>query len=153
MFSTIKFALSTFYCDCIAQEEQRLWTIPLSAPDAPPLKDADFIFIVVSPSLRCSAILLIQDTFDHDKEQKSAILGRRLLFFLNFSSGFLLFLSRFSLEFSSGKEKTHKHKQICGIVPGLGGCQKFVYVFFSGHSLGGEKTHKQNSPQNPGTIP
>ena len=47
---------------------------------------------------------------------------------------------------NSGKEKTHKHKQICGIVPGLGGCQKFVYVFFSGHSLGGEKTHKQNSP-------
>ena len=36
---------------------------------------------------------------------------------------------------NSGKEKTHKHKQICGIVPGLGGCQKFVYVFFAGHSL------------------
>ena len=54
-----------------------------------------------------------------------------------------------------GKKKTHKHKQICGIVPGLGGCQKCVYVFFffSGHSLWGDKTHKQNSPQNPGTIP
>ena len=36
---------------------------------------------------------------------------------------------------------------------GLGGCQKFVYVFFCGHSLWGRKTHKQNSPKNPGTIP
>ena len=39
----------------------------------------------------------------------------------------------------SGKEKAHKHKQICGIVPGLGGCQKFVYVFFFGSFLMGEK--------------
>ena len=39
----------------------------------------------------------------------------------------------------SGKEKTHKHKQICGIVRGLGGRQNFVYVFFSGHSLWGRK--------------
>ena len=54
----------------------------------------------------------------------------------------------------SGKEKTHKHKQICGIVPGLGGCQKFVYVFFFRViPYGREKTHKQNYPQNPGTIP
>ena len=63
----------------------------------------------------------------------------------------------FGVQPISGKEKTHKHKQICGIVPGLGGCQNFVYVFFfffSGHSLWGQKkTHKQNSPQNPGTIP
>ena len=50
-------------------------------------------------------------------------------------------------------KKTHRHKQICGIVPGLGGWQNFVYVFFfSGHSLWGRKTHKQNPPQNPGTI-
>ena len=28
------------------------------------------------------------------------------------------------------KKKTHKHKQIRGIVPGLGGRQKSVYVFF-----------------------
>ena len=41
---------------------------------------------------------------------------------------------------NSGKEKTHKHKQICGIVPGLGGCQKVVYVFFSRViPYGGEK--------------
>ena len=40
---------------------------------------------------------------------------------------------------NSGKEKTCKHKQICGIVPGLGGCQDFVYVFFWGHSLWGRK--------------
>ena len=30
----------------------------------------------------------------------------------------------------SGKEKAHKRKQICRIVPGLGGWQNFVYVFF-----------------------
>ena len=51
------------------------------------------------------------------------------------------------------ERKTHKHKQICGIVPGLGGCQKFVYVFFWVIPYGGAKTHKQNSPKNPGTIP
>ena len=55
---------------------------------------------------------------------------------------------------TQGKKKTHKHKQICGIVPGLGGCQKFVYVFFFRViPYGGEKTHKQNSTRNPGTIP
>ena len=58
---------------------------------------------------------------------------------------------------SGRKKKTHKHKQICGIVPGLGGYQKFVYVFFFFFfrviPYGGEKTHKQNSPQNSGTIP
>ena len=54
----------------------------------------------------------------------------------------------------SGKEKTHKHKQICGIIPALGGCQKVVYVFFFRViPYGGEKTHKQNSPPKPGTIP
>ena len=38
-----------------------------------------------------------------------------------------------------GKKKTHTHKQICGIVPGLGGCQKVVYVFFFGSFLMGAK--------------
>ena len=53
----------------------------------------------------------------------------------------------------SGKEKTHKHNQIWGIVPGRGGCQKFVYVFLfcSGHSLyyiwGSKKHIKRKSPQ------
>ena len=69
-------------------------------------------------------------------------------------SFFTTAVATYSTGFPQGK-KTHKHKQICGIVPGLGGCQKFVYVFFcSGHFLWGEKkTHKQNSPKNPGTIP
>ena len=49
----------------------------------------------------------------------------------------------------SGKDKTHKHKQICGIVPGLGGWQKFVYVLFWVIPYGGEETHKQN----PSKIP
>ena len=47
-------------------------------------------------------------------------------------------------------EKTHKHKQICGIVPGLGGCQQFVYLLFSGHSLWGEKHIKKVPPTIPG---
>ena len=34
-----------------------------------------------------------------------------------------------------GKKKTHKHKQMCGIVPGLGGWQNCVYVFFVGSLL------------------
>ena len=51
----------------------------------------------------------------------------------------------------SGKEKTHKHKQICGIVLGLGGWQNFVYVFFRSFlNYEGEKTHKQNPPKIPG---
>ena len=33
------------------------------------------------------------------------------------------------------ERKTHKHKHISGTVLGLGGWQKFVYVFFAGHSL------------------
>ena len=44
------------------------------------------------------------------------------------------------------QEKKHKHKQVCGIVPGLGGWQKLVYVFFLVIPYGGEKTHKQNPP-------
>ena len=47
---------------------------------------------------------------------------------------------RFSFSQISGKEKTHKHKQICGIVPGLGGCQNVVYVFFGVIPYGGENT-------------
>ena len=47
----------------------------------------------------------------------------------------------------SEKEKTHKLKQICGIVPGLGGCQKVVYVFLFGSFLMGEKKHINKIPQ------
>ena len=57
----------------------------------------------------------------------------------------IAFVGHFSV-----KEKTYKHKQICGIVPGLGGCQKFVYVFFSGHSLWGEKHVNRIPPKIPG---
>ena len=47
-----------------------------------------------------------------------------------------------------GKKKTHKHKQICGIVPGSGwGGKKLFMCFFLGHSLWGRKTHKQNPPK------
>ena len=46
----------------------------------------------------------------------------------------------------SGKEKAHKHKQICGIVPGLGGCQKFVYVFFFGAFLIWGRKHISKIP-------
>ena len=37
------------------------------------------------------------------------------------------------------RKKTQKHKQICGIVPGLRGCQHFIYVFFGVIPYGGEK--------------
>ena len=37
---------------------------------------------------------------------------------------------------------THKHKQVCGIVPGLGVWQNFVHVFSSGHSMQGRKPPK-----------
>ena len=51
----------------------------------------------------------------------------------------------------SGKEKTHKHKQICGIVPGVGA--NFLFIFF-GSFLMGEKKHKNKiPPPNPGTTP
>ena len=50
-FSTIKFLNSVFYCHGVCQEKQRFGTIFLSAPNPPPSKNANFIFIVVSPSL------------------------------------------------------------------------------------------------------
>ena len=46
-----------------------------------------------------------------------------------------------------GKISTHKHQQICGIVPGLGGRQTLVMCFFGGGpSLWGEK-HINKIPQ------
>ena len=48
------------------------------------------------------------------------------------------------------KEKTHKHKQICWIVPGLGGCQKFVLCFFRVIPYGGEKHVNKIPPKIPG---
>ena len=46
----------------------------------------------------------------------------------------------------SGNEKTHTHAQIWGLVPGLGGWQEFVYVFFWVHSLW-EKKHINKLPR------
>ena len=56
---------------------------------------------------------------------------------------------------SMRERKIHKHKQICGTVPGLGGWQEFVYVFFFGSFFpyGGEKHINKIPPKNPGTIP
>ena len=45
-----------------------------------------------------------------------------------------------------GKAK-HKHKLICGIVPGLGWWQTFVYVFLLGSFLMGEKNTSTKSPR------
>ena len=59
----------------------------------------------------------------------------------------------FSLQDMSGKEETHKHKQICRIVPGLCGWQNLFMHFLGSFLLVGRQTHKQNPPQNPGTIP
>ena len=47
---------------------------------------------------------------------------------------------------SQGKEKTHKHKQICGIVPGLGGAKNLFMCFFFGSFLMGEKKHINKIP-------
>ena len=49
-------------------------------------------------------------------------------------------LGNTSLGLNSGKEKTHKYKKNCRIVPGLGGWQRFLCVFF-GSFLVGRKEH------------
>ena len=47
----------------------------------------------------------------------------------------------------SGKEKTHKHKQSCEIVPRFWWVAKcFVHVLVGGRSIWGRNTHKQNPP-------
>ena len=45
------------------------------------------------------------------------------------------------------KKKHINRNKFAGLSPGLGGCQKFVYVFFRVIPYGGRKTHKQNSPK------
>ena len=42
----------------------------------------------------------------------------------------------------SGKEKTYKHKQSWGIVPGLGGWQTFVSVFLGSFRMGRKRRNK-----------
>ena len=44
------------------------------------------------------------------------------------------------------ERKTHKHNQICEIVPGLGGWRKSIYVLFWGHCLWGRKNTYTKSP-------
>ena len=54
---------------------------------------------------------------------------------------------RYFLKSIRERKKTHKYKQVCGIVPGLRGCQNFVYVFFFfGSFLMGEKKHINKMP-------
>ena len=48
---------------------------------------------------------------------------------------------------ASGK---HRHEQIWGIVPGLGGWQKYVYAFMGSFLTGEKETHKQNPQKIPG---
>ena len=52
-----------------------------------------------------------------------------------------------------GEKKTHKHEQICGIVPGLGGCQIMFMCFFRVIPFGGEKHINRIPPKIHGTIP
>ena len=52
-------------------------------------------------------------------------------------------------KYHSWFRNAHKHKQIWGILPGLGGCPKFVYVFW-GHSIWGEKHTSKIPPKVPG---
>ena len=52
------------------------------------------------------------------------------------------------------EKKTHKHKTNLRDCPGIGRVAKFcLCVFFGSFLMGGENTHKQKSPQNPGTTP
>ena len=66
---------------------------------------------------------VIEDTFDHNKGQKSAISGRRLHWnFLNFSSGYFFWLfSRFTVYFS--KEMAPKCGESCPISGGEKGVE------------------------------
>ena len=57
-----------------------------------------------------------------------------------------------------GGEKNNKHEQLLGVVPGMGGGVKFVYVL--PFSWGERETHKQisqeisgNCRDSPGTVP
>ena len=54
----IDFALSTFCRHCVSQEKQCFWTIALSAPMPNSLKNANLIFLVISPSLRDNKAIL-----------------------------------------------------------------------------------------------
>ena len=57
-FSTIKFALSKWYCHGVAREKQRFWTIFPSAPNPHPPQKGKFYFyccLAVSDSSRTSA--------------------------------------------------------------------------------------------------
>ena len=54
-FSTIKFALSKFYCRGVSHENLRFGTISSLLPRPAPLRSANSIFIVVSPSLSCQS--------------------------------------------------------------------------------------------------
>ena len=56
-----------------------------------------------------------------------------------------------------GRKKTNKHKQLCGIVPEMGGGSNCLCVPFF---MGKRETHKQNSQEisgkgreSPGTVP
>ena len=52
-----------------------------------------------------------------------------------------------------GKEQTHKHRQIWGIVPGLGGWPKYVYAFWGVLPYDEEKDINKIAQEIPGTIP
>ena len=52
--------------------------------------------------------------------------------------------------FSCQGKKTHKHKQICRIVRGLGGWQNLVYVFWGVIPYGGEEHRDKIPPKIPG---
>ena len=51
------------------------------------------------------------------------------------------------------RKKTHKHKQICGIVLGPGWVPKICLCVFFGSFLMWEKHINKIPPKNPGTIP
>ena len=58
-FSIITFAHSKFYCRGVSHEKEVLGDFPL-APKSPPLKTANFIFVVTSPSVKIIVDLAIR---------------------------------------------------------------------------------------------
>ena len=79
VLSTIKFAPSKLYCRGVSHETKRFWTIFLSTLTAHPPQSANFIFIVVSPSLKARetpkktrVFLLAELTKIFGKERKNA---------------------------------------------------------------------------------
>ena len=62
-------------------------------------------------------------------------------------------LPKISSEMHQGKKKHININKFAGLSRDWVGAKNLFMCFFRVIPYGGEKTHKQNSPKNPGTIP